>query len=688
MRRVKSGLLLLSCIALGEVHALDADRFDHLLSLSLEQLMEQQVSISTDTKHAIASAPSVVSVITAEDIKATGATNLSEALEGVPGVHVRASQFGNRPLVHFRGANATQTLLMVNGNPMRDLAWGFGMFWKGLPASIIDRVEIIRGPGSALFGADASAGVINVITKTAGKIQHNSAGPRLGDDGSAGLAMQYGGNWGGLDIGFTADLQGNDGYAPFIARDRLGNAGEAQYGWDGADLRFSVAQGNWRLLADYTRHDGLETGISGSGVLDPVTRAEDSRFNLDLLYNNARFAEHWALNAELRLQHLDYSSGDGFQEAPAGYVNATADGITDGLYPAGLINRMAAAERQLTAEVSALYSGFQGHALLLGLGHRWQELYQVEQQVNFGTGPDGNLLPAGGPLLDLSGSPFAFAPERGRELDYLYLQDDMHLTEDWELVLGARYDRYSDFGDALTPRLGLVWQATDRLTAKLMYGEAFRAPSFQELYAETSFTLPNADLQPERSATWDLAFSYAASQDLRLNLNLFHYDQHDLIRAIGMGLAKPQFQNSGDQEIDGIELEAWWQASDRLRLYGNYTWREQADSPYRAYGQPDREAYLRLDWAFQPQWNWNIQGNWIGERGRNTGASPPDLRVPVDDYLLTDTSLRYSGFKNLECAASIRNLFDVDAREYTSGAIAGDLPLAGRTLRAELLYRF
>ncbi|MEW7994592.1 MAG: TonB-dependent receptor plug domain-containing protein, partial [Candidatus Thiodiazotropha endolucinida] len=157
--------------------------------------MEMEITISTDTKQTVSQAPAAVSVITVEDIEATGATNLVDILESVPGIHVRANQFAFRPLIQFRGTNANQTLLMINGTSMRDLMWGFGIFWKGIPSSIIDRVEIIRGPGSALFGADASAGVINVITKTAGKINHNEMGLRSGSFNSNTGWLQYGNSW-------------------------------------------------------------------------------------------------------------------------------------------------------------------------------------------------------------------------------------------------------------------------------------------------------------------------------------------------------------------------------------------------------------------------------------------------------------------------------------------------------------
>ncbi len=638
--------------------------------------MELEITIATDTKQTARKAPAVVSVITAEDIKATGATNLAEVLEAVPGIHIRFSQFGFRPLVKIRGANDKQTLLMVNGTTMRDLMWTYGIFWKGLPTSIIDRVEIIRGPGSAVYGADASAGVINVITKTAGTIRDSEIGVRAGSFDTQTAWIQHGGNWNGFDVGFTADLLDTDGHDPFIAADRQGTPGRAEYGWENADLRMSVAKDHWRVLANYMRHSDLEVGMTGAAVFERVTHdANDSRFNFDLLYHNESFSDDWGVDGELRYQRLEYDSGDGFQELPP-----------DVDYPAGRINRMNSAERRWELEVSGLYTGIDGHALRLGAGDTWQDLYLVEQQVNFGMGPDGNPLAPGGPLVDLSDSPYAFAPEKVRNNRYLFLQDIWTLSDDWELTAGARYEHYSDFGDTLNPRLALVWHGTDRLTTKLMFGQAFRAPNYQELFAETSFSLPNSGLEPERSETWDLSFSLAATKDLHLGLNLYYFRQKNLIRLLPVeGLPKWQFQNSGEHRIRGLELEARWQATNNLRISGNYAYNDPDDDEFRAIGSPRHDAYLRADWGFPPDWNWNLQANWVGERPR---ISAGDTRPPVEDYLVADTTLRYTGSKNWEFAASVRNLFDEDARAYRGSFTPNDLPLPERNFYAEIRYQF
>ena len=689
MKLSMQAILLLGLFQMLAANAETDTNFEHLLSLSLEDLMKIKVNISTHSKQVLSKAPSVVSIITKEDIKATGATNFIEMLQGIPGVYVKINLFGGRPVVTFRGAESTHTLLMVNGIPLRDLVWNPGIFWRGLPSSMIERIEIIRGPGSALYGSEASAGVINIITKTAGKIEHTEAGMRAGSFNTQEGWMQHAADWNGFDLGFTAELLHTDGYNPFIAKD--GQTGSnvsyapanAQYGYDNKDMRFSVAKGNWRLLADYMHKSSVATGLSGGGVLDPKTQGGDSRLNIQQLYNNEEFSQDWGLNAEFHYVQLDYSSGDGFQERPPGYICTAVrycNNGTVGTYADGLRNLQRSAERQFNLEASGLYTGVKSHAMSLGAGVNLLDLYYVEHWVNYGVGPDGNALPAGGPLVNLSDSPYAYAPEKVRQISNLFVQDVWTLAQDWELTGGARYDHYSDFGSTTNPRLALVWQSTEIFTTKLMYGQAFRAPSFLQLYALTASNTPNPDLAPEKSETTSLSFAYLASKDLKFGLDLYQFSQSNLIAADAT--PKAQFQNTGSSNAYGFELEAMWQATKSLRISGNFSNRNDITNPYNPV--PKQQAYLRTDLEFIPNWNWNVQANWIGSHS----LPPGDTRSPIDAYTLVDTTVRYAQRRDWEFAASIRNLFDVDGRELTSKSLTYNLPLPTRSFYAEMLYKF
>lgn len=670
---------------------------DKLLAMSLEDLMAVTVKISTSTAQTLAKAPSAVSVITADDIRATGATNLVDVLQGVPGIYIRHNYFGNRPLITFRGAAGTHALLMINGAPVKDLVWNSGIYWHGLPTSMIERVEIIRGPGSALYGSDASAGAINVITKTAGRIAQSEAGVRAGSFDTLSAWLQHGATWNGLDINFTADVSRTDSHRPLIERDnqtaRDAGAGpgvsyapgRAEFGWENQDLRFSAAHGHWRLHADLMRKSNVAVGLVGAGVLDPTTRGGDRRYNVDLFYDNPAYAKDWGLNAEVRYVDLYYTSGNGFQERPPGFACTGASTCGDaavGTYANGWINQQRSAERRLNLELSGLYTGIRSHALRVGGGYMVQNLRLVEHYANYGKAADGSQIPLNSGLVDLSDSPYAFAPEKTRKVRYLFVQDVWNIAPAWELTAGARYDDYSDFGGTTNPRLALVWQTSDRLTTKLMYGQAFRAPSYLELYAGAGGVLPNSALKPERSKTWDLGFSWSAAKDLTLGLDFFRFEQTDLI-----GSVASKYQNVGTYTASGVEAEAQWQATKTLRLAGSLTRRAEEDTPYRSFNVPKQKTYLRADWAFMPRWNWNLQAT-------RTGAHnlPAVATKPLAAYTLVDTTLRYSCCKDWEVAASVRNLFDTDAREYagtnTSFWISEHLPLPRRNLYLEARYRF
>ena len=613
---------------------------DSLMALSLDQLMDLKVSISTRSQQQMSKAPSVVSVITAEDIRATGAARLEDILDSVPGLYVKRNLFAFRPIFSLRGATGTQTLLMVNGAPMRDLVWSNGIFWKGLPASAIERVEIIRGPGSALFGADASAGVINVITRTATPITESEAGLRLGNFDTQEAWIQHGTDWNGVDVGLTAELSTTDGHRPWISPDANGASGHANYAWDGQDLRLSLARGSWRLLADYMAHDDLAVGFNRAAVLDPLNRSEDRQYSLALLYDNPGFAPDWGLNGALRFRDLVYSSGNGFLK-------------TDGSR-----ELMDVSERQATIELSGLYTGFSRHALRVGGGYVMDDIYRVSQ-VN----PEYPANPI---------------PEDCRANVYLYLQDVWHIRDDLEFTAGLRYDDFNDVGSAVTPRLALVWQSTPLLTTKLMYGEAFRAPSYQELYYRAA-NPPNPDLHPERSRTWELGFDVLAARDLRLGVNLYHFERSDLISGTA-----GQYQNAGDFAVRGIEMEARWRMTPALQLTGNLSYRDEDDSTARDVSVPTESAYVRLDWAFQPKWRWNVEVNWYGDRPLPAG----DPRRELDAFSVLDTSLRYRHDRHWEFAASVRNLFDADSWDYSSKSLPNNLPLPGRNGHVEVRYRF
>ena len=155
----------------------------------------QMISIATGTQQPISRAPAVADVVTSDDIKAMGATNLDQVLETIPGIHVSVSSYRFNPIYSIRGIGSDidpQVLVLVNGIPLTQLFQGDRGIRSSLPVANIARVEVIRGPGSAVYGADAFAGVINVITKKADDINGTEAGLRAGSfDSQDGLDTSW-----------------------------------------------------------------------------------------------------------------------------------------------------------------------------------------------------------------------------------------------------------------------------------------------------------------------------------------------------------------------------------------------------------------------------------------------------------------------------------------------------------------
>src|SRR5690349_9548311 len=162
------------------------------------------VSIATGSQQTLRRAPAVASVITAEDIAAMGAIDLDEVLETVPGMHVDRNPIAYAPLYTIRGVyspNNPQVLMLLNGVPTTTLVTGGkGNVWGGFPLENVARIEVIRGPGSALYGADAYAGVINIITKTAAQQPGTQLGIRAGSFGTWDGWLLHGGKFGPVEV--------------------------------------------------------------------------------------------------------------------------------------------------------------------------------------------------------------------------------------------------------------------------------------------------------------------------------------------------------------------------------------------------------------------------------------------------------------------------------------------------------
>ncbi|MBD9363609.1 TonB-dependent receptor plug domain-containing protein [Methylomonas fluvii] len=705
-----------ACLISASAHAQPVSTEEEEKALSQIYGTEEMVSIASGYKQPISKAPSIATVITANDIKQMGATDIDEALESVPGLHVERNTIGYNPIYTFRGIYSQfnqQVLMMVNGIPISNSYTGSrSEVWGGMPIRDIARIEVVRGPGSAVYGADAFAGVINVITKTKQDIEGTETGGRVGSfDTYDGWAL-HGGEWAGFDVALAFEYHKTAGQNAIVDADLqsqfdslLGTRaslapGPLNMSRDNLDARLDLSRGHWRFRGGLQHRSDSGSGSGIAQALDPVNRYASDRWNADVTYHNADI-ENWDLTTQASYFETSQEIERNLTLFPAGTTlpigaNGQIGAGAPVTFPNGYIGNPEVWERHVRISQTFAYGGFQGHQLRSGIGFNYDSLFKARVSQNFGIDPaTGAPIPSlpGIPLTDVSGTSATFIPEVDRKVAYLFLQDQWNFANDWSLTAGARYDRYSDFGNTFNPRAALIWEARYDLTAKLMYGSAFRAPSFQEMYIiNNPAQLGNAALRPETMENVELGFDYRPTDSLRLGLNFFNFWWKDIIRFVPDANATTSTaQNTGVQQGYGTELEAEWQAADTLKIIGNYAYqrsRDQAldrDSGYA----PHHQVYLRLNWEFLPDWQLSPQAKWIVGRDRSFG----DTRKPVADYTWVDVTLRRQNLaKHLEVAFSVRNLFDVSAREPSlagnPAAIPNDLPLASRSFYGEISLHF
>lgn len=712
MKRILARAALFSFIRFGIDTGLAAEThaMDKYFSMSPSELAEITVTIASGTPQPNYQSAAVTSVITADQIKAMGATELHEVLETIPGVHATLQAITNEYHYSIRGINNptnSQTLMLLNGTRVNTPLRGTFALGVELPIDAIKQIEVIRGPGSALYGADAFAGVINIVTKKARDIDGLVAGVRAGNWNTQSAWGQLGGHWAGWDVAASLQYQHTDGdHGQILQADSqtvfdtlLGTRASQAPG--SMDNRYKLFNAHLNLERKYwdigmwalaTPQVGSRSGAAGA--LDPEGGAEGEQYLGDLRFSTEDSFVDWEWQA-----HASYLQADihvlshTFPDnalLPIGGNGAVNPRFPAGLvlFPDGTIDSVSQLQRIPSIELSSFYKGWTDHLFKASVGYRYEEAL-VNHLTNYGPGVFTAGLPVvqNGVLTDVTGTPFAFLQNTRRSVWSAALQDEWGFAERWQLTAGLRYDNYSDFGDTLNPRAALIWNASDHLTAKLMYGKAFRAPSFIEQAVQNNpVILGNKALKPELINTVETAIDYRPFASFHTAANLFYYHIENLIAEVAGAGTASAYANTGNQNGYGGELEWDWRITDQVNLKGNYSWQYSRNevTKSRVAGVPEHQFYVAAAWKFLPQWQFQSQLNWIGGRARIIGDNRP-----LEDYATVDLTLAGKNlFRHVNVNASLRNLFNTRGREPAVIQIPENLPLPGRSFYLEASVHF
>lgn len=684
--KLSIAIILASLIQPNLVTANDESLWD----MSLEELGQIRVTtLATGTATPLDKAAAVATVITEEDIIAMGATDLDQVLETVPGLHVGNSPILFTPKYNIRGITSqytAQTLVLINGIPVTDLVFGNrSNVWTGMPIKSISRIEVIRGPGSAMYGADAFAGVINIITKARKDINGTITGVRKGSFDTTAAWIEHGGSYEGFNIGFTLEHETTDGWREIVTRDAQSDIdpsisfapGPVNTMNDMIDARVDIEYENSRLRMGYQGRSNVGTGPGLAQALDPHGRFGADRINADYTYTLKDLIPD--LSLEGRVSYF-YSS-----QIPEENVWIFPPGAFGGAYPDGFIGNPGYKVHNTRIDINSTFKGLDHHLIRFGTGASWGDVFETTETKNFN--PD--FTPRGS-IEDVSDTAEVYLPEEDRTTYHAFIQDEWQFADNWQLTSGVRYDHYSDFGSTTNPRLALVWATTDSITTKLLYGQAFRAPSISELYITSNpISLGNKDLKPEKIDTYELALSQQISSDFSYTSNIYLYKIKDFISFQDIGSGAKQAQNFGKRTGYGFEFEADYQPSKSLRILTNYAYQKSEDDKTNSdVGEaPNHQFYLRAEW--RPENNWLItpQLNWVGKQERSANDARTEA---LASYTTVDLTIRQMNVvDNLDISLSIHNFFDKAVFEPSeANGLVNDFPMAGRSIYGEIQYTF
>ena len=523
-------------------------------------------------------APASITVISGEELRAFGYATLAEALRSVRGFYVGTDRTyeaaGERGFSTPSSYN-NRILVLNDGHVVNEISSGAGAVGREFDSDLseVERIEIVRGPGSVLYGSAAFFGVVNVVHRVPPPGLHLRASATLGSLGeqTGHLSVSAGDDERYLWLRGAATNLKNDEFFPIPAAANGGTAVvgrnvDSEYGGH-ADLRARWGDFSLSGTYDYRKKD-IPTGAYQTLPGQPGTNVMDRRSFVEGSFNHA-FESGLGIEARASYDAFRYKANWNYQGLGPGVDTTDAD--------------------WLTAEGRIRLPGVLHNKLLIGA--EVQDRYNVHITSYVPGKPPYDNGPGKG-----SGDP-------NSELIYsFYAGDEVTLHKRFRLNLAARLDRWPTFGELVfNPRAVGILQLYDEGTTKLIYGRAFRGPSFGErYYTDYTTTVANPDLKPERITSYELEHTHQLNEEVSVMATGFYSRISQLIRSVdldaGPDAGKGQFQNQpGITTSVGVEAEARWQPTSGTLLSFWYAWsrvRDPAGNPVP--NSPEQSGAVRF----------------------------------------------------------------------------------------------
>lgn len=641
---------------------------------SESQKLDDLVVTATRKEKKIKDLPGSVSVITRKEIEQSDAINVPELIGEVPGVTVNGTTGDGSTLnISLRGVNPSRTnkiLVMVNGVPMNN-GWTGTTYWRDLPSpNQIERIEVIKGPVSALYGGYGIGGCINIITRRGAVEPETKVETSFGSNNERNYSVETGGN---VKEKFSYQLgvnyQEGDGYRDRSAVEDYGVS--AKLGWaltDRADIALDLG---------YSKVDNEVAGrlTKDRYEEDPEQAASQfGRREMDRIYSNLTFRQDVGVDDNLKVTFYYHTLDYDYVFATSPYRNSVYDTFTTG------------GEIQYTLNHTI---GGGKNTLIFGPTIR----YDNADSKTYSTS-DGERT--GNPTADSLSKPLFWA---------FYIQDEFSITDPLTLTLGARYDK-AEFDhedritpansgetsmDAFSPMFGLAYRLFENTTLFGNLGKGFAPPSVSKLYGSAG----NPDLKPETAVNYEVGIRTSSLDWLNLTATIYQMDvQDEIVREVDRN------ENAGETHHRGFEAELDIRLPNGFTPFLNYTYQDVKYTDYSVYNSrtrqyavydgkrvphiSDRIAIAGIKYQHPGGLNFSLSARYDSEKYTDS-----DNQYVIPSYTVWDTRLGYEGaFKGVGYSAylSVKNLFDKNY--YYKGTNDDVYPAAPRTFLAGVSLKF
>jgi outer membrane receptor for ferrienterochelin and colicins len=677
MKKIKFLIIIVLATA---INAIGQVSDDDLFNLSLEELMQIEVTSATKSSVSIQKAPSSIKVFTQEDFNKYSFTTLQDILNTIPGIQVQEYRAGHQN-VWVRGVQQrynNKVLLIIDGVPMRDSYYGHFNIDESLPLSNIEQVEVINGPGSVLYGTNSFSGVISITTKSKGKSLSANYGSFNSFKGS--------GEFDAKGLYASVNYFRTDGFQP-------------EYNVDGYRRQRSQGADNLSAMLKYEKNGYSLVGSYNSYNYPYKYRSskKDYFFHRKPIYVTGN--KSFKLNEKSSLDATAYYNYYGFSKDKIKYEGVDSDVVK---------------ERSTELMNTALLGGnvdynieLSKHNLLIGTSYQQDMALDMKEHITYDI-EEGDISVYEQNVTD---------PNISRSDIALYVQDMWDITDAILLTTGLRYDILSDFDNQFNYRIGLTGQTPSNFYGKLLYGTSYRVPSYREYLDVASF---NPNLTPEYLNTFEAQAGYLFEKG-NISLTYFNNNYRDFIQEL---VVDSVAENGGFREVDdemafnfdkrstsGFELNAALYPAKGLFLNIGAFYMLNADEnsgPIPGGIYPISPDLGTVDLTFLSDYTMNFTATYRFLKNYQVGLNAiyfSDRKVPADyqedvpdevknpdnanGFVKVDLFAGAQLANKLDFTVKVRNLFDADIYSPPYGnSAAYDIEWPGITFDVGLRYRF